>query len=1428
MSIEDRPGGLSEERFLEQLQNCFTQLANESKKKFPHVKEACETGIIRVRNVLAAKNKNESTLKQLLINESGQFMEPFFIGCDTRCAKLIQVSLSSIQKMILYKCLNEQAAQNTINCLWNLMENGLEEVKLLQTITLLLTTNEIVIGDQLARTISMCFRLHYSKNITVSNTASATIRQSITVMLERIPEQADYRLSSLPSELDPARLFDVTPIGDGDCCRYVPLNLDTNTLDAFNLMQDLIQIINGEKTFWLRTNIEIDKSFCLELLELIIDHNPQKFLQRSNFHLSSQYQELAFLLKVKVCQLIIKLFSPNIKNRANFSLIPMLKTSVTSTSGLNNSSNTSNGTNSNQNHQQSSQMLVWSITVRSMRLISVLIRNFFEILINESEIFLSLLIRSLEADKLQWQRLTALEALYQMMIHPHILSLICSQYDMKPQSSTILRDISNSLCIFIQSQFQIVDSSTTQSLLISLVNNNRGSNSSSSSVNQSSNNAITSIACVLEITNSIIKILEKDLNLSFDFQSSSQNQSLTIDKLSSENLKIHNQMLQSTFYGLVGIYSLLLDASIDEVMTEFILAQMRKLIFIYGLYGNGLARDCLLVSICKSSLPSNYQVVPALNPDNLPFRNDYKEQNQSSSGSNPQANLSSMRIAIKNTAINLPNLLSQQNNHLQTMSSTSNWSQIESTSSPDSFDLSKQVIAVGTALANNLSLAPALGQKQQGPVMLMAKNLQCMNSLIHITITYAFVYEERSWRIVFTTLQHMVWILDIKQTSITIQQNNIDDKSSLSQPIISSDTNRSSIGNDYSHSIQHSERSTISSDLPVLSTMLSRLFECTQYNNISEHLTLVFSKTINLSDGSFMMMVRALIALSNETIESAFNNREPSLFGLIKLHEAIIFNLKRVALFWDLVIDHLIQVSSHPSTKLRECGVEALCSLVKSVLNFVCSKRKNDETEQPDSIWMENRFLAPLQQLSQNKFIDIRQKQIECLLRILQSNGEELIDGWPIIFNIIETACVPENEKLIVHSFQCYEFIVSNLLRYIPSVHIIHCINSAVAFGSQQQELNVSLSAIGLIWNEADFLFTNQNLILESIERYAKKGHKFISIDLPFCDNLTPLQSLWISLFKNLSNLCTDSRLSVRKSSVQTLIATLSKHGQSLDYKTWKAIFFYVLFPLVENVRKSSSLASNEKITRAESSKSNAFDNNSEYVIHYSRNTAFKQWCETHASIITGISRIICMKLDLLLYNTNLIDDEHQQPSTNTSTEKKIDHLYRSQNYHSSVKILLDVWSFYFDFIYFSSISNNSEVSMSAIKCFNEIIVFLSEYSKTKSNRDRNLEQTFNLIWKVAWKTWCSIGHQVCSSNRNSNESTITKNIESSSPPNLPRREKEENISPLKKSSQPLSSSTSTFKDSNLSIKPSQIFLCLLIDPLSVLLSKNISNFDER
>lgn len=66
------------------------------------------------------------------------------------------------------------------------MESGVEEVKVLQTITLLISTNSVVEGDALAKALSLCFRLHFTKNSTTNNTASATIRQLVSVVFERV------------------------------------------------------------------------------------------------------------------------------------------------------------------------------------------------------------------------------------------------------------------------------------------------------------------------------------------------------------------------------------------------------------------------------------------------------------------------------------------------------------------------------------------------------------------------------------------------------------------------------------------------------------------------------------------------------------------------------------------------------------------------------------------------------------------------------------------------------------------------------------------------------------------------------------------------------------------------------------------------------------------------------------------------------------------------------------------------------------------------------------------------------------------------------------------------------------------------------------------------------------------------------------------
>lgn len=48
-------------------------------------------------------------------------------------------------------CPQQAAAGNIINMLWQLMENGLEELKLLQTVLVLLTTNTVVHDEVLSK-----------------------------------------------------------------------------------------------------------------------------------------------------------------------------------------------------------------------------------------------------------------------------------------------------------------------------------------------------------------------------------------------------------------------------------------------------------------------------------------------------------------------------------------------------------------------------------------------------------------------------------------------------------------------------------------------------------------------------------------------------------------------------------------------------------------------------------------------------------------------------------------------------------------------------------------------------------------------------------------------------------------------------------------------------------------------------------------------------------------------------------------------------------------------------------------------------------------------------------------------------------------------------------------------------------------------------
>lgn len=318
------------------------------------------------------------------------------------------------------------------------------------------------------------------------------------------------------------------------------------------------------------------------------------------------------------------------------------------------------------------------------------------------------------------------------------------------------------------------------------------------------------------------------------------------DRVTEENRALHIQLITSSWCGLLAALTPLIDAATDESATENVLKAMQNYASLCGTLDLHAPRDAFITAICKSSLPPHY----ALSVLNMGYQ---LSSSHSRSGSQDLGN---------------PYMGTCGEN-----------------------DFRHQVVAVGTPLSTSSMPIGA----QQGPVMLTAKNLQCMRALLHLAHCHGSILGT-SWHIVLATLQHLVWILGLKPSTGGSLQ---------AMPKPSTDTTAGIT-------------TSVMADLPVLSQMLSQLFESSQY----------------LDDVALHHLIDALCKLSQEAMELAYSNREPSLFAVAKLLETGLVNLPRIEVLWRPVTNHLLEICQHPHIRMREWGVEAITYLVKAALQY--------------------------------------------------------------------------------------------------------------------------------------------------------------------------------------------------------------------------------------------------------------------------------------------------------------------------------------------------------------------------------------------------------------------------------------------------------------------------------------------------------------
>lgn len=105
--------------------------------------------------------------------------------------------------------------------------------------------------------------------------------------------------------------------------------------------------------------------------------------------------------------------------------------------------------------------------------------------------------------------------------------------------------------------------------------------------------------------------------------------------------KLHVQLINSSWCGLLAALSPLIDASTDESATENVLKEIQTFASLCGLLDLHTPRDAFITAICKASLPPHYALTVLYSaPQGIPSGARQQQQQDSSAAGNAGGSVS--------------------------------------------------------------------------------------------------------------------------------------------------------------------------------------------------------------------------------------------------------------------------------------------------------------------------------------------------------------------------------------------------------------------------------------------------------------------------------------------------------------------------------------------------------------------------------------------------------------------------------------------------------------------------------------------------------------------------------------------------------------------------------------------------------------------
>ncbi|KAF9304722.1 hypothetical protein BGZ74_000788 [Mortierella antarctica] len=1205
------------------LQTELVALSNEARRKHPEIKEVAITSHISCRGLglqlsnhfyvldnsdvsfcsisFCNRQPSESSHcyailvkdKARILRMNQDVLKPFLLACDTKNAKLVTISMGCLRELISHRAMPEGAIEVVLKTLNDIMSQGVEiQLKILQTILPLLT-NYDVHGESLAEDSRVVF---------VNNTAAATLRQLVIYIFEKVGEE-DIRIAKRNAESAPA--VQAKEAHDSTAEQENEEQLGPCALDAYLLFQDLCLLTNSEHARFLRLG-SISRTFGLELVESVLTNHFHLFKQ-ARFNSASiksvksttpTHKEFASLLRERVCPLIIKNFS----DKHDF---PQ--------------------------------------TMRLMRVVYILIKQFHEILAIECEIFLSMLIKLLEPEgNILWQRVLAMEIFRGICGDNALMRRIYKSYDQQGTSTDIFGDLiiaigrlSTEKPLLIGAGSFIQDSSevTKQSHVNEReVTEGAGGLSVTSStmriqcvdqLDKADPPQIPetylyylSLICINSIADGLASYIFPIVSQALhdqQRQAAEQKEGEASDSAASravisvfpntntlelsktkeaDEIALVTTMAESAWPGLLAAFSYFLGSNLDEELFHNVMRAYQNFTSVCGVLQLTTPRDAFLTSLCKNCLPT----LPALD-----------QRSSSNTGNTATQETSTPNITEKNIYC------------LRILLNVAQY--------------------LGGTLFDSC-LASGSSHQEADVLALLASFKQLFDLSTHLDLSS------------FQSFTRALCKLGAAGSGLPIA----DGKGSTSAPFLKG--------------LRHVNKS---------------------------------------DDKSFAIEKLRYVCLQNVDRTTTKENG---------------------ATVWDISVGYLIETANHPTPSVR-IRMQACDAISDIIIAAMAHAEQNSLARQEETQMRVMNNLRELIQSHGHVLVEIQRMGLETLNKLLQTSGQSLSFGWGLIFEMIQssigtpgrpntelspdtgsggdlTVASPPTKStgLVRIAFPCLQLICTDFLSLLNATNLQLCIDTLAAFGYQTEDLNISLTSVGLLWNISDFIQQSlrdltPSAVSDASDNGASGSRVVEDIVQLFPDSElshSNLNGLWMLLLYKISTLCSDMRPEVRNGAIQTLLRTIQINAMGLDMRAWQQCIWKILLPLLDDVDEASSRKVEEAPEPA---------NTGSFVMRH--DSPSKQWDETHVLLFNGLADV---------FQNFLLK------------------LIRLDDY-------LDAWVFLMEHFESASLFSSPEVAIAALKGIQTMMKVPAAKEDGKDQLPTEREERLARLWDTAWAVWERIGSAI-------------------------------------------------------------------------------------